>query len=48
MTDTGMDSPLAEALVGTLRVFTSAEGSPDKRAMHAKSGRQGDAFSPEP
>ncbi|MCI1261912.1 MAG: nitrate reductase subunit alpha [Tetrasphaera jenkinsii] len=44
MTDTGMDSPLAEALVGTRRFFTKAEVSPDKRSMYAKGGRQGDAF----
>ena len=44
MTDTGMDSPLAEALVGTRRFFTRAEVSPDKRSMYAKGGRQGDAF----
>ena len=44
MTDRGLDSPLADALVGTRRFFTKAEVSADKRSLYAKGGRQGDAF----
>ena len=39
-----VDGPLSEALVGTRRFFTRAEVSPDRRTMHAKGGRSGDAF----
>ena len=44
MTETGLDGPLTQALVGTRRFFTSAEVSADLRTMHAKGGRKGDAF----
>ena len=44
MTDTGLDGPLTDALVGTRRFFTKAEVSADKRTMYAKGGRAGDAF----
>ena len=40
----GLDGPLSEALVGTRRFFTRAEVSEDKRSLHAKGGRAGDAF----
>ncbi|MTD54612.1 nitrate reductase subunit alpha [Amycolatopsis sp. RM579] len=40
----GMDSPLADALVGTRRFFTRDEVSPDRRALHRKGGRQADEF----
>ena len=39
MTDRGLDSPLADALVGTRRFFTKAEVSADKRSLYAKGGR---------
>ncbi|MBK9477006.1 MAG: nitrate reductase subunit alpha [Tetrasphaera sp.] len=44
MTEIGFDGPLTDALVGTRRFFTKAEVSADKRTMHAKGGRKGDAF----
>ncbi|MDR6864808.1 nitrate reductase subunit alpha [Phycicoccus sp. 3266] len=43
-TTPGLDGPLAEALVGTRRFFTRAEVSADRRSIHAKGGRAGDAF----
>ena len=44
LTETGLDGPLTEALVGTRRFFTKATVSEDKRSMEAKGGRAGDAF----
>ncbi len=44
MTDTGLDGPISDALVGTRRFFTKAEVSADKRTMYAEGGRAGDAF----
>ncbi len=44
LTETGLDGPLSEALVGTRRFFTKATVSEDKRSMEAKGGRAGDAF----
>ena len=44
LTETGLDGPLSEALVGTRRFFTKAKVSEDKRSMEAKGGRTGDAF----
>ena len=44
MTDTGFDSPLADALVGTRRFFTKAQVSDDKRSMYVAGGRSGDSF----
>lgn len=41
---TGLDSPLADALVGTRRFFTRAKVSDDRRSMYAEGGRQGDSF----
>ncbi|AKT51123.1 nitrate reductase subunit alpha [Arsenicicoccus sp. oral taxon 190] len=40
----GIDSPLAEALVGTRRFFTKATVSPDQRAIYEIGGRKADAF----
>jgi len=40
----GIDTPLAEALVGTRRFFTKGEVSPDKRTLHQIGGRKADAF----
>lgn len=40
----GIDSPLADALVGTRRFFTRATVSEDRRTMHVEGGRSGDSF----
>ncbi|MDV3223059.1 molybdopterin-dependent oxidoreductase, partial [Intrasporangium sp.] len=44
LTETGLDSHLSEALVGTRRFFTKATVSEDKRSMEAQGGRAGDSF----
>ena len=44
MTDTQIDGPLSEALVGTRRFFTKAEVSDDKRSIYKVGGREGDRF----
>ncbi|MCH8613980.1 nitrate reductase subunit alpha [Arsenicicoccus dermatophilus] len=40
----GIDGPLAEALVGTRRFFTRSAISPDGRTIHEVGGREADAF----
>lgn len=41
---TGLDGPLAEALVGTRRFFTRGTVSDDGRSLSLKGGRSGDSF----
>ena len=44
MTQSRLDGPLTDALIGTRRFFTSSDVSDDKRAVYLKGGRAGDAF----
>ncbi|MFV0533395.1 MAG: nitrate reductase subunit alpha [Cumulibacter sp.] len=44
MTDSHIDGPLSEALVGTRRFFTKAEVSTDARSIFKVGGREGDRF----
>ena len=43
-TQSRLDGPLTDALIGTRRFFTSSDVSDDKRAVYLKGGRAGDAF----
>ena len=43
-TESSLNSPLTEALIGTRKFFTKAEVSEDGRTLHAIGGRKADAF----